>query len=227
MPHSALHLIRPDVHRVHVDGIDQAWTVAGPPALCTRFALQGVFGGGFDMVVAGINPGANTSMRTPYHSGTIGAVLTGRNMGIPGVAVSQEVTFGAIEGQAWDDMLIGQRWDTAAAVASEVVGRLLADPPTEASVLNLNVPNLPIDELRGYRYTAFAETPGRRMEGLELLPIPGHREAYHAVLKWGERDEFPDTTDTGAVRAGYVSMTWISRITAVDAPNGSLDDLLG
>ena len=223
----ALHLMRPDVHRVSVEGLDNVWTVAGPPALCTRFALQGTFGAGYDLVVAGINPGANTSARTPYHSGTIGATLTGRNMGLTGVAVSQDVTTGAIEGQAWDDMLLGQRWDTAAQVASEIVGRLLAAPLDDPGVLNVNVPNIAFEDIRGYRYTALAPTPGRAMEGVDLEPIPGHHDAFHAVLRWGTRTEHAGDTDTGAVRDGYVSLTWLGRLTAVPSTTDALDTLLG
>jgi 5'-nucleotidase len=223
----ALHILRPDIHRVHVDGVETAWSVAGPPALCTRFAIQGAFGDGFDLVVAGINPGANTSIRTPYHSGTIGAVLTGRNHGISGVAVSQDVTVGAIEGQAWDEMLLGQRWDTAAHAATELVGRLIAHLPAEPFALNVNVPNVEVNDLRGYRTTRFAPTASRPMVGARLEPIPGHHEAFHAEPLWDERITFPDDTDSGAVDAGWVSLTWMGRILEVPSPTGSLDDLLG
>jgi 5'-nucleotidase len=223
----ALHLIRPDVHRVALDGLDEVWTVAGPPALCVRFAISGAFGGPFDLVVAGINPGANTSARTPYHSGTIGAVLTGRNAGISGVAVSQDVTVGAIEGQAWDDMLLGQRWDTAAEVASQVVGRLLAEPPAEPSVLNVNVPNLPVDELLGWRYTSLANRPGRSITTIRLEPKPGHHDAYSASFEWGLPSEPDPLSDVGAIRAGYVSLTWLSRISALPAPTSALDAFVG
>jgi 5'-nucleotidase len=77
----ALHLIQPEVHTAHVEGIDVSWAVSGPPALCVMFARLGAFGAPFDLVVSGINPGANVG-RSVYHSGTIGATLTGRNGGI-------------------------------------------------------------------------------------------------------------------------------------------------
>ncbi|MCB0982122.1 MAG: hypothetical protein KDB17_15920, partial [Ilumatobacter sp.] len=86
----ALHLLQPEVRRVQVDGVAEAWTLNGPPALCVLFARLGLFGAPFDLVVSGINPGANVG-RSVYHSGTIGAVLTGRLGGISGVAVSQAV----------------------------------------------------------------------------------------------------------------------------------------
>ena len=57
--------------------IDVAWSVSGPPALCVMFSRLGAFGAPFDLVVSGINPGANVG-RSVYHSGTIGACLTAR-----------------------------------------------------------------------------------------------------------------------------------------------------
>ena len=87
----AIHLIRPEVRRVQIDGVPEAWSVSGAPALCVMFARLGVFGGRFDLVVSGINPGVNVG-RSVYHSGTVGAALTARLGGISGVAVSQAVT---------------------------------------------------------------------------------------------------------------------------------------
>ena len=75
----ALHLMQPEVRRVEIDGIDEAWAVNGPPGLCVMLMRLGVFGR-VDLVVAGINPGANVG-RAVYHSGTVGATLTARNSG--------------------------------------------------------------------------------------------------------------------------------------------------
>ena len=67
-----LHMLEPEVHRTSIiDGIDESWTVSGSPALCVMFARLGMFGS-YDLVVAGINPGANVG-RSVYHSGTVGA----------------------------------------------------------------------------------------------------------------------------------------------------------
>ena len=85
-----LNEMQPEAHRVEMDGVVSAWAVNGPPALCVMFATLGVFGHSMDMVVAGINPGANVG-RAVYHSGTVGAALTARGRGLTGVAVSQAV----------------------------------------------------------------------------------------------------------------------------------------
>src|SRR6188472_3449133 len=75
----ALHLIRPEVHIARIEDCDAdaVWSVTGPPALCVMFSRLGAFGPPFDLVVSGINPGANVG-RAVYHSGTIGATLSGR-----------------------------------------------------------------------------------------------------------------------------------------------------
>src|SRR5215210_3450059 len=104
-----LHLIRPEVQERTVAGIERSWAVSGPPALCVLFARLGVFGPPPDLVVAGINPGANVG-RSVYHSGTVGAALTARNGGISGIAVSQEVADLAVEGQGWEDVGGAQLW---------------------------------------------------------------------------------------------------------------------
>ncbi len=123
-----LHLIRPEVRRVELDGVPEAWSVTGPPALCVMFARLGVFGGPFDLVVSGINPGANVG-RAVYHSGTVGAALTARNGGVSGLAVSQAVDGFGVEGQGWDEMLAHQHWDVAAEVGARVARAMLATSP--------------------------------------------------------------------------------------------------
>ncbi len=207
----ALHLIQPEVHRAHVEGIDTAWAVSGPPALCVMFARLGAFGEPFDLIVSGINPGANVG-RSVYHSGTIGAALTGRNGGISGVAVSQAVTGFGVEGQGWDEMLVGQKWDTAAAVAEAFVGGLIADPPAEPVVVNLNVPNLDVDEIVGWRRAEVGTIPPRVMDAVTLDPKQGHEGSYYVRMSWGDEVQLPAETDGGAVERGEVAVTFLSRL---------------
>ncbi|MCU1501586.1 MAG: surE [Ilumatobacteraceae bacterium] len=207
----ALHLAQPEAHRVHVEGIDEAWSLTGPPALCVMFARLGAFGPAFDLVVSGINPGANVG-RSVYHSGTIGAALSARIGNISGVAVSQSVTGVGVEGQAWDEMLVGQEWDTAAAVASAFVAGLVADLPEEAVVVNLNVPNCPLHEVRGWRHATVGLDPQRPVSQAHLLPKIGHDGTYNVQMVWGDPNELPPGTDGGTVDAGYVSVTYLSRL---------------
>lgn len=212
----ALHLIQPEVHRVAVDGIDEAWAVTGPPALCVMFATRfGVFGGPFDLVVSGINPGANVG-RSVYHSGTIGACLTGRNGGVSGVAVSQSVADFGVEGQGWDDELTGQMWETAAEVAAIVVASLVQALPADPVVVNLNVPNLAMDELRGWQRTDVGLVPPRSMVSASLEPKVGHEGAFRVKMNWGSPIELPEGTDGGAIERDLVSVSYLSRISGID-----------
>jgi 5'-nucleotidase len=219
MAFGAIHLMRPEVHRVELEGVPETWTVSGPPALCVMFARMGLFGAPFDLVASGINPGANVG-RSIYHSGTIGAAITARNGGITGVAISQDVDVGSVEGQAWDEMLSGQLWDSAATLAADVVGALLADLPSEAAALNLNVPNLPIEKIKGWRRTTPAALPIRSMVAPALEPKVGHEGAFHVRIGWGSATELPIESDAGAVQAGYASVTWLSRIEPVAPGEG-------
>lgn len=206
-----LHLIQPEVRRVAVDGIDEAWAVTGPPALCVMFSRLGAFGAPFDLVVAGINPGANVG-RSVYHSGTIGAALTARNGLISGVAVSQAVAGNGVEGQGWDEMLIGQKWDSAAAVASAFVEGFVADLPSEPTVVNLNVPNLDLADIKGWRHARVGLEPPRKVSSAVLEPKVGYDGAFHVRMEWGEALDLPDDSDGGLVENGYVAVSYLTRL---------------
>ena len=214
----ALHLIRPELHKAHIEGIDEAWSITGPPALCVMFARLGAFGEPFDLVVSGINPGANVG-RSVYHSGTIGACLTARNGGINGVAVSQAVDEGGYMGQGIEEMLKNQKWDSAAEIAAIAVEEISTNLPNEASVLNINVPNLELSEMKGWRETKVGTDLIRQMTQVDIEPKIGHEGTFHLKLKWGER--IPPSSiedDVGAVANGYVSISWLSRLISQGPP---------
>ena len=215
-----LHLIRPEVRRVVVAGVADAWSVTGPPALCVMFARLGVFGGAFDLVVSGINPGANTG-RAIYHSGTVGAALTARNGGVSGLAVSQAVRDYGVEGQGWDEMLADQQWDAAAEVGVRVAQAILEDLPVDPVVINVNVPNRPLAAMEGWRRTEVALLPPRTLASAELTPKVGHDDAFDVRMEWGDPLQLPEDTDSGAVEAGFVAVTSLSRI--LDDPADGLD----
>ena len=214
----ALHLIRPELHKANIEGIDEAWSITGPPALCVMFARLGAFGEPFDLVVSGINPGANVG-RSVYHSGTIGAGLTARNAGINGVAVSQAVDEGGYMGQGIEEMLKNQKWDSAADIAAIAVEEMSTNLPKEASVLNINVPNLELSEMKGWRETKVGTDLIRQMTQVDIEPKIGHEGTFHLKLKWGER--IPPSSiedDVGAVANGYVSISWLSRLISQGPP---------
>ena len=207
----ALHRIQPEVHQTRIEAVPEAWAVTGPPALCVMFARLGAFGPPFDVVVSGINPGVNVG-RSVYHSGTVGAALTARVGGMTGVAVSQAVQGFGVEGQGWDEMLSGQIWQSAAQVASVVVGALRGAPPDAPVAVNVNVPNLPLSEMAGWRHTTVGRIPPRVIADATLEPKVGHPGAFRVAMKWGDAVSLPDGTDGGAIERDQVSVSLLGAL---------------
>jgi 5'-nucleotidase len=112
-----------------------AYSLEAPPALCAILGAVGSFNFQPDLILSGINAGANVG-RSVLHSGTIGAILTGAQLGLSGLAVSVQ----------WGEEV---HYDTAAEVAIEVLQELSSAP--SRTLLNLNVPNLPAGSLKGVR----------------------------------------------------------------------------
>lgn len=220
----ALHIMRPEMHRRAIEGIDTAWAISGPPALCVFLSRFGVFGDPFDLVVAGINPGINVG-RSVYHSGTVGAATTARNAGIHGIAVSQAVTGFGIEGQGWDDAVKGQLWDSAAIVAQSVVRGLVANHPEEPVLINVNVPNMPVNEIKGWRRTNVGRFPPRSVTSARLVPKEGYEGSFTLDLAYGGPVPLPAHTDGGAVENGEVSITYLGRFD--DVPHHGTDEIHG
>jgi 5'-nucleotidase len=129
------------------------YAVAGSPGFITLIATRGAFGDPPDVVLSGINRGANAG-HAVLHSGTVGAILTGAVNGCRGLAVSLDLLVGgrpipvgtAVETGEAD---AARNWDAAAGVAARLLPMLDRLPPM--TVLNLNVPDLPTAEIRGLR----------------------------------------------------------------------------
>jgi 5'-nucleotidase len=225
----ALHVIHPEVRRTTVSGIDEAWSITGPPGLCAMLARLGTFGR-FDLLVSGINPGANVG-RAVYHSGTVGAALTARNGGMSGVAVSQAVVGFGVEGQGWAEMIADQQWETAAHVGSAVAGAVLGADLGEPVVVNVNVPNLPLDRIKGWRHVSIGRLPPRAIAHAHLEPVTGRDGVFAVRWVWGDAIELPPDTDGGAIERDEVTISYLSRIVAEPRSDlarldAAVDDLL-
>ncbi|MDZ7676135.1 MAG: 5'/3'-nucleotidase SurE [Acidimicrobiales bacterium] len=216
-----LHTMQPEVHEERIEGVPEAWAVTAAPAMCVFFARLGVFGD-VDLVVSGINPGINVG-RALYHSGTVGAALTARNGFMHGLAISQAVTGHGVEGQGWDEMLVGQHWETAASVAAEAASGLLASPPSQPVVVNINVPNCESHEISGWRHADIGTIPPRTVARARLLPKEGHHGAHHVEMDWGDARDLPSETDGGTVEEGMVAVSYISAF--VHEPNVELESM--
>lgn len=116
------------------------WAVAGTPADCVYLALHGLLSHTPDLVISGINRGSNLGSDVHY-SGTVAAAREAVLQGAPAIAVSlAEVDNGR-----------GPHWETAVHVTRRVLGHLADAPLKGRAVLNINVPNRPVSELRGIR----------------------------------------------------------------------------
>jgi len=163
------------------------YAIDAPPAMAVFAACLGAFGDLPDVITSGINPGANTG-HLVLHSGTVGATLTGAGYGVPGVAVSIDWS---IEGE--------YHWDVAARMAAAAV-EWTAKPDGDARVLNVNVPNLPYEELQGIREAELAPA------GEVWVASADVSQGDLKIEITGRPDPAPGT-DVALVRSGYVSVT--------------------
>ena len=184
--HADQHL---DVEKVEMPGCEgiPAFAIDGPPGLCVCAGRLGAFGDPPDLVVSGVNPGCNTG-RAILHSGTVGAALTAQSFGCSALAVSVAVS------EPW-------RFDTATRVALDVLPMLLDAPPR--SVLNLNVPALAYDDVRGVRWARLAAFGSVRAAIAE-----SERGGLQFELRATGASPPPDS-DQGLVDAGFASLTTI------------------
>lgn len=185
-----------------------AFGVDGPPALCVLASRLGGFGDPPDAVVSGINPGCNTG-RAVLHSGTVGAALTAVNFGVPGLAVSIDVRSDLVnetvnaQGRVATavDAAVEPCWETAGALAVATVEWLAS---TDArTVVNLNVPDLALADVRGVRWGELAALGTVRAAVVES----GDGRLQMELRATGE--ELPEGSDTALVREGYASVTTI------------------
>jgi len=166
--------------------------VAGTPTDCVHLALTGMLDYEPDIVVSGINNAANLGDDVIY-SGTVSAAMEGRFLGLPAVAVSL-VTHNHDP----------KHFETAARAAVEIVARLKADPLPADTILNVNVPDLPWDQVRGFEVTRLGNR--HRAEGCIPQRDPRGNEVFWIGPAGREQDSGPGT-DFHAVRSGHISIT--------------------
>jgi broad specificity polyphosphatase/5'/3'-nucleotidase SurE len=99
-------------------------------------------------------------------------------------------------------------------------------------VLNINVPDLPLDQISSWKFGAVGTQLPRAMAGATLSPIPGHAGAFYVDMSWGAPVELAPDTDGGIVEGGEVSITYLTRLSHEDrddmgAAIKNLDALLG
>lgn len=166
--------------------------VNGTPTDCVHLAISGLFDFEFDMVVSGVNDGANLGDDVLY-SGTVAAAIEGRFLGLPTMAVSLCM-----------EPTSGRHFATAARVARELVTHLIARPLHSSMILNVNVPDRPYQELEGVRATRLGYR--HRSEPVVRSQDPKGRTIYWVGPAGAEQDAGPGT-DFNAIANGFVSVT--------------------
>jgi len=169
--------------------------VQGTPTDCVHLAISGLFPFEPDMVVSGINDGSNLGDDVLY-SGTVAAATEGRFLGKPAVAISLNTD--GLRGDA------PRYFETGAHFARVIVERLQSQPLARAAVLNVNVPNIPVAEVKGIRVTRLGNR--HRSEHVIRAEDPRGRPVYWVGPAGAGQDAGPGT-DFHAVAEGFVSVT--------------------
>jgi 5'-nucleotidase len=172
----------------------RSFACSGTPADCVVLGVNELCGGRPDLVVSGINHGANLADDINY-SGTVGAAVEAAVVGIPAIAVSLCTS--------WTENEDVFHWETAAEVAVEIASATLATPLPGGSYWNINVPNRARSALAGIRYTR----QGRKSYAERMArDVKTDGVAYYWV--WANPQVGGgEASDTEAVEAGFASVT--------------------
>ena len=184
---NSLTLDRPLTVRQAQNGF---YFVNGTPTDCVHLAVTGLLDFLPDMIISGINDGANMGDDTIY-SGTVAAAMEGYLLDIPSVAVSMSQHAAA-------------HFDTAATVIVDLVRRCQQQPWPAAALLNVNVPDVPYRQLRGTCVTRL----GKRHKAEPVIKTVTPRgDTVYWVGAAGAAQDAGEGTDFHAVEHGYVSLT--------------------
>ena len=173
--------------------------VNGTPADCVHIALTGLLGYRPDLVVSGINNGANMGDDTIY-SGTVGAAMEGYLFGIPALAFSQtEKGWAHIEVAARRARELVMQLATSLEVLPE------GQTPTQAPwLLNVNIPNLPYEQIKGVKVARL----GRRHAAERVITQTSPRgETMYWIGSAGPAKDEGEGTDFHAAQQGYMAIT--------------------
>ena len=190
-----------------IPGLEDACTVlavGGLPAFIALTGMRGAFGPAPDLVLSGINNGPNTGYAV-LHSGTVGAALTASTFGARAMAVSLNVRTRTVSGAGVPaSALASPCWDTAAHFARRTLPTLLDSEP--GSVFNINAPNLPLDQVRGFEPARLARF------GAVQTNVAERGEGYVKVALAEIDAEYEPGTDAALIAAGYASITTLQAV---------------
>jgi 5'-nucleotidase len=192
---------------------ERTFSVSGTPTDCVHIALTGLLPKDPDMVVSGINAGANLGDDVIY-SGTVAAAMEGRFLGLPAIAVSL----------VFKDR--PRHYSTAAEAVALLVKRLSKDPLPADTILNINVPDLPWQDICGFEVTRLGHR--HRAEPVVKTTDPRGKPMYWIGPAGPGQDAGPGT-DFDAIRRGYISITPIhvdlTRYQALEQVSGWVSEI--
>jgi 5'-nucleotidase len=170
---------------------DNWYQLNGTPADCVKLALSGFLNEEPALVVSGINAGPNMGDDVVY-SGTVAGAIEGRFLGLPSIAISSTGT---------EDRM---HYATAAKVAKNLVKKLRHKPLESGLILNVNVPSIPFEDLKGVVTTRL----GERHFAEPLQPtVDGRGKPIYWLGGAGQVKDNSDGTDFHAIQNGYASVT--------------------
>lgn len=178
--------------------------VRGTPTDCVHLAITGLLDADPDMVISGINSGPNLGDDVLY-SGTVAAAMEGRFLGLPAIAVS----------------MVSEKkvshWESACEAVVWLIDRILSEPLPADTILNVNVPDLPWEQISGFQATRLGHR--HRAERVIEAEDPRGRPIFWIGPPGSEQDAGPGT-DFHAVKNGFISVTPLhvdlTRYTALD-----------
>jgi 5'-nucleotidase len=178
--------------------------VGGLPAFIALTGMRGAFGPPPDVVLSGINNGPNTGYAV-LHSGTVGAALTASTFGARAMAVSLNVRTRTVSGAGIaPSARSAPHWETAAELARRTLPLLVDSEP--GTVLNVNVPNVALDQVRGFEQTRLARF------GAVQTNVAERGEGYVKVALAEIDAEYEPGTDAALIAAGYATITPLSAV---------------
>ena len=176
---------------LRIVGEEPHWyAVNGTPTDCVHLAISGFLAEEQQLLLSGINDGANLGDDVLY-SGTVAAAMEGRFLGLPSIALSL-----AAGGE--------RHFDSAARLSREFVTRLLQKPLPRATLFNINIPDLPYEQIKGWRATRLGVR--HRAEKMVRTHDPRGRPMYWVGAP-GAGQDAGEGTDFHAIEHGYVSVT--------------------
>jgi len=167
---------------------ENVYAIDATPTDCVHLALCGFIKESIDLVVTGINFGANLGDDTIY-SGTVAGAIEGRFLGLPSIAISLA---------SWE----GNHFETAGEIAKILVTQIGKSELSHNTIINVNVPDIPLSEIKGIKSTRL---------GSRHKSEPSIKDKEDTSLYWigenGKEDDNSEGTDFHAISNSFVSVT--------------------